>query len=1281
MPTAALVTFLVARFSEDELRRLTRYQYGEIASELPGAPASRRQVADSLVEHLEARGLVDADFFALLRRERGRFVAEIDGLEAAYAGGSRAAGRASGPVAGSPPSPVTGSAAALTASHLGAKTMSPGSSPSTAHASTASTPSAALTQVPGHDAPDHAPARAPEAASPAGDTPVDVAILVALREEWQVLWAVAGKPPGVKDPESGRYLFRFEVASDDGGVYRCAALFIGDMGPGQATHAAAPLLRLRPRILVNVGIAAAIHDDLKLCDVVVADQVDDYLATVKAAARRQKTPSYAFELRGSVYKTTHALVQDVDNLEFARPDVFAGWRAACEAAAASKPESARPRAAALRSKWIREAPAVIRAHLASGPVLAASEAFSSWVRQRDGLLKALEMEAAGMMLAAHHQGEPTPTLVLRGISDFGDARKAKTDRASGGAFRYLAMAHATLLLWALMRGGILPRGGRDVPVHAPPATPTPQPRNDNASGHPDEGAPDTREAASEASGTLRSQPPSSEVDPRKRRFLALQNLLERYLHADDMERLLEHYCGPTVRANWRVAAPRPPLARALVLQVTPLAKTTDLLDAVARTSPAAAADVGPVRAMFPERSPRRDVIVLNAHTDLKIAQDFATRLVDAGLITTRDQWLVVPQRLLTPEVLAAEIDDTAFVIAVVSENTPNNRSLIDAVAQARSRGQAAAFAVFSDPGVDPVRKALTPANTFDLRDGSEQAYARTIATICRGVDEVRATRATAAPSGSPSGSDARLPGDQAHDNPASAPVGVANAATQPRSGGPDARALEGREAAAEASGTHAPPVRVFVIYAWDDEAHKARCLALAQRLRHDGVDAWIDRYETSPAQGWPRWMEQQIAAARYVVVVGSPLFRARFDGTAPPDAGWGSAWEGLIINQLIHDNASRNDKFVPTFFEGALSEVLPTVLRPFARYGLWDDYDKLLRYLTGQPEVEVPEVGRSSERAPHGQRDRPAGSESEGGVGPESGAVAAPRTTGGGLQSAGDRPAGGEARETPSWDAVGVLTRILGDGPKRLVEALARRLGATGATSHAELTRKVAVAIDKLGAGHRAASVLLPACQEALRTDIKLRDPEFAAARATVRALLCAWMPRRYDGDGVLVERTNHAEYPECPDLRVKTVSPLVSAFHTAAENDLAAEIDGVNLRGKYSLELPAAIGAEMLGEDFADAFVDDLLRREPPLARQTRTQIDRRRRVAGHYNEERRDERPHDLTLRDDEWTEHLREGQREQVKRILPALRQVELTVSSDEEEKLLDILIWIFKDRDES
>ena len=87
------------------------------------------------------------------------------------------------------------------------------------------------------------------------------------------------------------------------------------------------------------------------------------------------------------------------------------------------------------------------------------------------------------------------------------------------------------------------------------------------------------------------------------------------------------------------------------------------------------------------------------------------------------------------------------------------------------------------------------------------------------------------------------------------------------------------------------PPRVFISYSHDSQEHADRVLALADRLRSDGVEAWIDQYESAPAEGWPRWMEEQINRVDFVLVVASRVYRARFDN-GEAERGLGAAWEG-----------------------------------------------------------------------------------------------------------------------------------------------------------------------------------------------------------------------------------------------------------------------------------------------------------------------------------------------------------------------------------------------------
>jgi len=449
----ALEELIKSMFNDAELRSFLGQMpdTAPLLAGLPGGSASPLQVMFETIQLLERHEIIDSEFFAALAAARPRRQKQIQEVAALWGLSLPAA----------------------------SETRAPTSSSSTP-------PNAASTSAPSPSVPTPN-LRAPSPSS----LPTDVAILIALEEEWKVFWKIAGEPGGVKD-DSGGYLYHFEVPTVAGRPYRCVALFMGAMGPGQATHATARLLATRPITLVNIGIAAAIHDDLKLCDVVFAEQVDDFLSTVKAVPKGKD--GWAFELRGNVYRTTHALVQDLINLQFAHRDAFTRWRSAC---GAEMSERAGQFGKALEAKHLRDAPAITNVHLASGPVLAAAEAFSTWVRTtRDGLLKALEMEAAGMMLGAHQQADPARTLVLRGISDFGDERKAQTDRDSGGAFRHLAMFNATQLLWAMLHQGLLPR-------HEPIAVP-PQER----------AGPGPSERATSPDGAApNSEPHDPEVDP------------------------------------------------------------------------------------------------------------------------------------------------------------------------------------------------------------------------------------------------------------------------------------------------------------------------------------------------------------------------------------------------------------------------------------------------------------------------------------------------------------------------------------------------------------------------------------------------------------------------------------------------------------------------------------------------------------------------------------------------------------------------------------------------
>ncbi len=65
---------------------------------------------------------------------------------------------------------------------------------------------------------------------------------------------------------------------------------------------------------------------------------------------------------------------------------------------------------------------------------------------------------------------------------------------------------------------------------------------------------------------------------------------------------------------------------------------------------------------------------------------------------------------------------------------------------------------------------------------------------------------------------------------------------------------------------------VFISYSHDSPEHADHVLALSDRLRADGIDCVLDQYELSPPEGFPRWMDRQIRAADFVLMICTPTY-------------------------------------------------------------------------------------------------------------------------------------------------------------------------------------------------------------------------------------------------------------------------------------------------------------------------------------------------------------------------------------------------------------------------
>lgn len=151
---------------------------------------------------------------------------------------------------------------------------------------------------------------------------------------------------------------------------------------------------------------------------------------------------------------------------------------------------------------------------------------------------------------------------------------------------------------------------------------------------------------------------------------------------------------------------------------------------------------------------------------------------------------------------------------------------------------------------------------------------------------------------------------------------------------------------------------VFISYSHDSVEHVHRVLELSNRLRSEGVDCVIDQYETSPSEGWPRWMDKKIRDSKYVVLICSEPYFRRVMGEEQEGKGLGVRWEGNLIYQHFYNAGTLNQRFVPVVFDHGHRQYIPTPLQGATYYALDDDYDDLYLHLTDQPKVPKPELGK-----------------------------------------------------------------------------------------------------------------------------------------------------------------------------------------------------------------------------------------------------------------------------------------------------------------------------------
>jgi nucleoside phosphorylase/tetratricopeptide (TPR) repeat protein len=293
---------------------------------------------------------------------------------------------------------------------------------------------------------------------------VDIGIVVALPEELRTFLDLSESYTPHPDDDLDAYLFTR-------GPYRCAVILVGEMGQTHAGMFTERLISaLDPTILVSIGIAGGVHDDLHVGDVHVPSQAVEYIQDAKALPAQGG--GFAIVPGAPAYRADYALLKAVRSFEFTHRAQHEAWVVECGADLAALLPDAAQRESLVTGKVARsKAKLLAGGHVATGPVVGAAPAFSAWIRSHDRNVKSLEMESAAVLAVAQTRSQQKRALALRGISDKGDADKKKLDDLEDGVLRKYAMRNAVRLLWALLDAEALPleaRSSSTTPT-APPA--------------------------------------------------------------------------------------------------------------------------------------------------------------------------------------------------------------------------------------------------------------------------------------------------------------------------------------------------------------------------------------------------------------------------------------------------------------------------------------------------------------------------------------------------------------------------------------------------------------------------------------------------------------------------------------------------------------------------------------------------------------------------------------------------------------------------------------------
>lgn len=154
------------------------------------------------------------------------------------------------------------------------------------------------------------------------------------------------------------------------------------------------------------------------------------------------------------------------------------------------------------------------------------------------------------------------------------------------------------------------------------------------------------------------------------------------------------------------------------------------------------------------------------------------------------------------------------------------------------------------------------------------------------------------------------------------------------------------------------PPRAFISYSHDTAEHKGWVLDFATTLRNRGIDAVLDQWDLKPGDDLPHFMETQLEAADYVLMICTEKYVKK------ANAGEGGVgYEKMIMTSSLLSKID-SSKVIPIIRQEG-TESRPTFLKSKLYINFSNNseieysFDDLLRTLLNSPLYEKPEIGEN----------------------------------------------------------------------------------------------------------------------------------------------------------------------------------------------------------------------------------------------------------------------------------------------------------------------------------